>query len=819
MDLTCEELKATGATSKLDYFPTNGFESKSPSFNDQAWEAVFRCAPAALSFNDLSGRFTAANPSFLRLTGYSLEEITKIYAFEITHIDDRAECQMYIGKLINGEIEHFDLKKRMFRRDGSIMLTRLTVSLVKDQMGTPLHLMSMTEDITEKTRADESLRRHKERLSAIMNYTNVGVNLVGLDGTFIEVNPAFSAMLGYNTEDLPQMTMKHIIHADDLPQTYKNIADLLEQKISFVRTIKKMLHKDGNWIWAEAAVSVAKDMNGNPEYLVALIQDISERIESQSELKSGKEQLRKAEERMRLATEAANMGIWDYNPVLDTLEQSERAHEIMGTQEQNLAHYKDILHHVHPADHALVLKIFDQCFQSPDKSYNDGFNQIVVRVLHADGETHWVQISSQVLFEGANTSRTPTRAIAALLDVTEQSQHAEELKNARDAAEVANATKSSFLANMSHEIRTPLSSILGFSKLLLTEQGSDQDRAFYHDTVVRNGQVLEHLIDDILDLSKVEAGRMELEKVQVALFELIEETLNIFRHKAQEKNITLCLRSTGNLPPVILTDPTRLRQILINLIGNAIKFTNQGGVEITAGLSPSAEKEIHIKVEDTGIGLTDEQKLRLFQPFSQADNSTTRKFGGTGLGLHLAKRLANAMSGDLRLVESAVDKGSSFLFQFAVEVVPAEEIFSTPALDDFNFDLNGLSILVVEDSPDIQFLLVNILESSGAKVVVAGNGEEAVAFEALQAFHLILMDIQMPVMDGYEATRQLRVQGCSIPIVALTAHAMIDERQRTRDAGFTHHLTKPVNGSELLRITQELTSPLARRESVQCITQ
>lgn len=810
MDLTCEELKATGSTSKLDYFPTNGFETKSPSFNDQAWEAVFRCAPAALSFNDLSGRFTAANPSFLKLMGYTLEEITKLYAFEITHIDDRAECQKYIGKLINGEIEHFDLKKRTFRRDGSIILARITVSLVKDQMGTPLHLMSLTEDITESTRAKESLQRNKERLSAIMNYTTVGINLLSFDGRFIEVNPAFSEMLGYTIEDIRFLTVHDIIHPEEAQQVFHNFDELLQQKVSFIKSITKMIRKNGDWIWVEAAISVAKDIHGHPEYLVGVVQDITDRIHDQSELKRGKEKLRKAEEQMRLATEAANMGIWDYNPVLDRLEQSERAHEIMGSDGQSLADYREILKQVHHADQEKVLKIFDQCFQSPRASSNDGFNQIVVRVLHSDGEMHWVQISSQLFFEGDDDNRTPIRAIAALLDVTEQSQQAEELKNARDAAEVANSTKSAFLANMSHEIRTPLSSILGFSKLLLSERISDRERASYHDTVVRNGQVLEHLIDDILDLSKVEAGRMELEKVEVLFFELLEEALNIFRPKAQEKNIYLSLTLAANVPSVILTDPTRMRQILINLIGNAIKFTKQGGVAIEVELltspSPHYEKEIYIKVKDTGIGLTEEQKLRLFQPFSQADNSTTRKFGGTGLGLHLAKRLACAMSGDLKLVESSIDKGSCFLFHFAAEDGPASEILSVSARDDFNCDLNGLKILVVEDSPDIQFLLVNILESHGATVVVAGNGQEAVALETAHSFHLILMDIQMPVMDGYEATRLLRVHGCQIPIVALTAHAMKDERQRTGDAGFSRHLTKPLNASELLRVTHELTS-------------
>lgn len=810
-----DEIQAKKRVLDKRYFSTKALMSSTHTFEDNSWEAVFRCSPAALSFNALDGRFIAANPSFLKMIGYSLEELLSLYAFEVTPIDDRPDCQCHVEMLLHGEKEHFEIEKGMIRADGSVMTVRLTVSLVRDTSGRPLHLMALTEDITEKRKAEDALRANEERLRAIINYTSVGVNLISLDGRFIDANPAFCEMLGYDRDECQKLNLRDIIHPDYLEISTISIRDLIAGIVPFFELTKKIIKKDGSWIWIVSTVSMTKDNEGRPENLVAVVQDITKRVEteegldrSQEQLKAGKEKLRIAEERMRLATEAANMGVWDYNPALDTIEQSSHANEIMGFAPDKILCMKDIFNSIHPEDRARVRAVFDRHFDPANESGADGTYEFITRIYKPSGEMVWLQILGQVFFEGEGKERKAVRVIGAILDVTEQSVIAEELKAARDTAEIANATKSAFLANMSHEIRTPLSSILGFSSLLLEHSGNENERRLYLDTVIRNGRVLMHLIDDILDLSKVEAGRLELEKVPVQLAELTEEVMNIFRHKAKEKNLKLHLRHEGDVPSVIMSDPTRLRQILINLIGNAVKFTLEGSVELEVSLvegkSDKEGPEIYLAVTDTGIGMTEEQKSRLFQPFTQADNSTTRKFGGTGLGLHLAKRLAKAMQGDLKLIDSRHGKGSCFLFHFALETADATQLITLDTMPHQDLNLSGRVILVAEDSPDNQFLVVNLLEAQGATVYAAGNGREALDLVAKHPIDIILMDIQMPIMDGYEATRILRREGNSIPIVALTAHAMIDERLRSQEAGCNLHLTKPLNPIELFQVIQDL---------------
>jgi CheY-like chemotaxis protein/anti-sigma regulatory factor (Ser/Thr protein kinase) len=283
----------------------------------------------------------------------------------------------------------------------------------------------------------------------------------------------------------------------------------------------------------------------------------------------------------------------------------------------------------------------------------------------------------------------------------------------------------------------------------------------------------------------------------------MEEVTDLFREKARVKDIYITLDVAETVPIVVSSDPTRLRQILINLIGNAVKFTDSGGVTVKVESFFDSRKQLHlsIQVEDTGIGLTEEQQKRIFQPFTQADNSTTRRFGGTGLGLYLAKRLAMALNGDIELKNCGLGHGCTFQLQFVAEMPKAylaHEVFDQERVRFEESPLRGLNILVAEDAFDNQLLIETILIGCGAKVVLANNGLDAVYKASHDNFDIVLMDLQMPKMDGYEATETLRRQGYVKPILALTAHAMVEERQRTRRAGCDAHLTKPLDPKDLV---------------------
>ncbi|MDX2115847.1 MAG: ATP-binding protein [Planctomycetota bacterium] len=417
-------------------------------------------------------------------------------------------------------------------------------------------------------------------------------------------------------------------------------------------------------------------------------------------------------------------------------------------------------------------------------------------------------------------------------DVTDQraaerelQQRAVELERLRDEADRASRSKSEFLANMSHEIRTPLTAILGFADLLAEEKTSADPRARAEcvSTIKRAGDHLLLIINDILDLSKIEAQKLTIARTETHLCELIGDVAELMRPRAAEKGVDLKVEWAGPIYDRIISDPLRLRQILLNLVGNAAKFTAAGRVTIRAEIGgPSSEPMLTVDIIDTGPGMTAEQASRLFSAFSQVDQSVTRSHGGTGLGLTICRRLARLMGGDVRLLTTAPGKGSTFRAELPVEPAPGARLVTglelpksepqaAPSQQQAPAAPLEAHILLAEDGPDNQRLICHYLRAAGARVEVAVNGRDAISrFEAARAlgdpFDLILTDIQMPEMDGYTLIRQLRLRGVRTPIVALTAHAMHDDLARCKEAGCNEHLSKPVDRAALLNACRMWTS-------------
>ncbi len=405
-----------------------------------------------------------------------------------------------------------------------------------------------------------------------------------------------------------------------------------------------------------------------------------------------------------------------------------------------------------------------------------------------------------------------------------RSQH--RIREHKESVEIATTQKADFLASMSHEIRTPMTSILGFTDVLYHEGDITQAppvRVEAIRTIRRCSEHLLGLINDILDLSKVEAGRLEIAPYRCSVFQVLSEVADVMKGRAQEKNLPLEIQFAGPIPVTVHTDPGRLRQILINLVSNAVKFTERGSVTVTTSLlrEPGESPLLQFEVADTGIGITPNQQARLFQPFSQATAQTQTKYGGTGLGLSISQQLAEMLGGKIRLT-SEPGRGSTFTLTIAtgpLEGVPLTRENTTKrgtgqdGLFKAPLSPNSLScrVLVAEDGPDNQRLIKYLLTKAGAHVVIADNGCTAVdlalsARAAGSPFDVILMDMHMPKMDGYDATRHLRRSEYAGPVIALTANAMREDRQKCLDAGCDAYCPKPIDRHELIQLVRKYST-------------
>lgn len=429
-----------------------------------------------------------------------------------------------------------------------------------------------------------------------------------------------------------------------------------------------------------------------------------------------------------------------------------------------------------------------------------------------------VAIVGQAFDTMAQSVRTNVEALKHATDLLEHrvADRTRELAEARDEAVGANRSKSAFLANMSHEIRTPLTAIIGFSETLLDPKQAMPERVDSIRTIIRGGKHLLNIINDILDVSKIEAGRLEIEQIAVNPFEVLDDVQAIVTLLAEEKRLLFEVEHAFPLPTQIVSDPLRLKQILINLCNNAIKFTNRGSVRIQVSCEPDAQR-MTFRVVDTGIGMTPAQIDAVFRPFTQADPSTTREYGGTGLGLYLSRQLAGRLGGEIS-VESAPKVGSCFTLtirtgtldgahfvsQWTRPVPPAETVVGDLALTG--------EVLVVEDNIDNQKLVTFLLRRVGATVAIAENGLRAVEMALGHPYDLILMDMQMPVLGGIDATRQLRERGYRAPIVALTANALKKEDVGAfLEAGCDDFIAKPIHRDRLYELLgRYLRSPADR---------
>ena len=656
--------------------------------------------------------------------------------------------------------------------------------------------LAAAKEIAEQSAA--SVREHsaelelqRERLELAMEGTGLGAwdwDLVHRTAAFDE---RWAALVGerWVPERLEEWTLR--IHPDDLESVLNSAAEHAAGRSALFECEHRLRHADGTWRWVLArGVVVARDAHGVAERMVGTNQDTTDQ-------RAAADAVRAANELVARTGALARVGGWELDVESGDMRWSDVVAEIYGLDADASVQLDEVLSmHREEARQSLEAAL------DAARAGGPGWD-LELPLVREDGRALWVRSQGQPVLSAGRV----VRLVGAIQDVTESVQ-------ARRSASAANRAKSEFLANMSHEIRTPLTAILGFAEVLEESLADRPDNAELSEMVelIRNaGEHLLTVINDILDLSKIEAERMAVETRETPLLDTLTSVRDLVWPRASGKGLDVVLELRNALPDRIQSDPTRLKQILLNLAGNAVKFTEQGNVVIAAEVVDDADGlRLLIEVEDSGPGIDRDHARMLFTPFEQGDTSVSRRFGGSGLGLAICRRLARLMGGEVRLLRTTVGLGS--VFQLELPLVPAPDAHWTthagasprrPQVQRFAPVVLSGNVLVVDDGPDNRRLVSHHLRRAGATVQVAVDGRQALLeFARAEAegrpYDLILSDMQMPELDGYELARTLRQLGARVPIVALTAAAMAEDRERCLSAGCDDYCSKPIVKETLL---------------------
>ena len=645
-------------------------------------------------------------------------------------------------------------------------------------------------------RLNNRLHQQQKFLQDLFEYNGTGNLIVSSQRIIRRVNQQFCEMFCYQQDELIGQSVR-LLHLDQ--EHYDQWAPTFLQ----ARDGKTHLHaeyplrrKDGSLFWC-FLTGVKLPLDDGEIGVVWSLFDISERKQAEQQLQQAKQELQASHERLLTILNALDAVVY----VADM-----QTHELLFVNK----HVEDVFGNIvgQPCWQKMQVGQSGPCSFCSNQYLLDEQGAprgVYVWEFQNTVTGHWYAIRDRAIrwVDG----RIVRLEIAT--DITERKQAEERTLQAKEAAEAANRAKSEFLANMSHEIRTPMNGVIGMTHLLRTTLLTTEQQQ-YLESIESSATSLVSLISDILDLSRIEAGKMSLESTDFSLHGCIQELLDSQRFHLQLKDLRVETALAADLPPLLRGDQLRTRQILLNLLGNAIKFTEQGLITIAAEpVSRSGNQmTICLAVSDTGIGMTPETMEGIFAPFTQADSSTTRKYGGSGLGLAICRRLAELMGGRI-WVESQAGVGSTFFVELPFLV--SEQVASARAILPTSIaTLRPLSILLAEDNPVNAQFITKVLERQGHRVTLADHGRQVLELLAAQPFDCILMDVQMPVMGGDQATliirEQERQQGGHIPIIALTAHAMDDERQRLLQQGFDAHVAKPVDIALLSAELQRLTA-------------
>jgi two-component system sensor histidine kinase/response regulator len=710
--------------------------------------------------------------------------------FDAVHPDDRVRAEEAVRRYLAGESAEYEAEARFRHREGSYRTLLVRGVAVRDAAGKPIRFSGVTVDITQLKLAEETLRERERQLDSLMGH------LPGLAYRAVADEHWTASFASKGVEDLTgypadEFTSHRLNYADimlpeDRPATREAvIAALRERRMYEVE--HRIRHKDGSvrWIWARGHGVFAPD--GSLRFIEGLNLDMTSR-------KQAEEALRESEERFRGTFENAAVGITHNDSSGRFLRVNGTYCDIIGYSREELLQMtlQDI---IHPDEVPAFLKFYSSHY-ARGESPPVGFER---RYQRKDGSTVWVEVFPS--FQ-RDASGRPTYTIAAIQDISERKRLEGELRRAKEVAEAANRAKDEFLANVSHEIRTPMNAILGMAELTLDTMLTDEQRSNLN-IVLTSAESLLTLINDLLDFSKIEAGRLEMEEVDFSLRTVLNQTLRALALRAHKKGMELACQVEQDVPDGLVGDGNRLRQVLLNLIGNAIKFTDAGEaiVRVRAHETNHLSVLIDFEIADTGIGIAPEKQRTIFLPFEQGDSSTTRRYGGTGLGLTISSRLVEMMGGKIT-VESELGRGSTF--RFSARFGRSSRLAAAPAQPPV-VDLHGLRVLIVDDNATNRTILHGWAGAWGMNPTATADVPAAMSalwrgVASKEPFALVLLDARMPGMDGLELAKEIsqtpELSTCRI--ILLTSDDRPGDARRYRDLRISAVLMKPVQQEELL---------------------
>ncbi|HWZ98546.1 MAG TPA: PAS domain S-box protein [Candidatus Dormibacteraeota bacterium] len=755
---------------------------------------LLEACPIGIVAENAEGTIEMSNAAFQELFGYSMKEMQGKSIDDLLSPDElRAQANDLTRQVLSGSTVHQTIARR---HKSGLMVDVEAYGVPFVVNGVLRGQFALYQDISDRVNAQKALRQSEEMFRTLTAAAPVGIFRSDAEGKVLYLNEKWQAMTGMTAEEGADWGWQQVLHPDDKDLILARWKETCERGKEF-RGSYRYVDRQGQTVWVETVARPTLGQGNNSGGYVGIVQDVTERVKRDEELK-------RSEERFRTLSAVAPVGIVLLDEAGKFTYVNEQYLRMTGLTEAE-AMGNAWMPIIHPEDLEELQNVRNLAI-AHKKDYAMNY-----RYLKKDKAVVWVDTVAR----GFQQKGGKRGYVVVIQDVTERHHAEEKLRSAKEAAEAANQAKSEFLANMSHEIRTPMNGILGMTELALDTELQPEQRE-YLGMVRSSAEALLGIINDILDFSKIEAGKLELEETTFSLEDCIEEALGPLGLRAMKKGLDLTWTTEGKIPDALRGDSTRLRQILINLVGNAIKFTKEGEVAVWAELQDTVENKVTIRfvVSDTGIGIPAEKHRQIFEAFSQADSSTTREFGGTGLGLSISARLVRLMGGEIGL-DSAPGKGSKFHFSLAFEEGKAE----SKGLRELT-ELKGKSVLVVDDNEVNRHLLQKLLGKWGMRSVLTPDGVGAIeeyekSIQRGEPYPLVLLDMNMPWMDGYQVAAKLRelapVEQTAIMILsssfAMNAQVLPPELKIGRK------LNKPIRRSELYdAISQLLETATGKKE-------